>query len=256
MPVEIASPAYVLRTRPYGELDLIVTLLTEGHGKITGIAKAAKHSRRRFGGTLQPFVHVRAVFLQRPHADLVFLVRCELLDAFRTFSEDVGRFAAGSYVLDLTDRMTIGRESSHEVYRLLHDALALLDRGVPVEPLLRAFELHLLTASGYEPALDRCRRCGTDLTRGDAAFLVVERGGLTCRPCIPPGELVRPFSPSTVRALAALAARPLDEAPQVGPIPVEARTVAEHLVAMVSSGPVRSRAFLTHMRVDSPQTVR
>jgi hypothetical protein len=39
--VEIASPAYVLRTRPYGELDVIATLLTERHGKITGIAKAA-----------------------------------------------------------------------------------------------------------------------------------------------------------------------------------------------------------------------
>ena len=256
MPVEIQSPAYVLRTRQYGELDLIVSLLTEGHGKITGIAKAAKHSRRRFGGTLQPFVHVRAVFLQRPHSDLVFLVRCELLDAFRTFSEDVGRFAAGSYVLDLTDRMTIGRESSREVYRLLHHALGLLDRGVAIEPLLRAFELHLLTASGYEPALDHCRRCGADLTRGDTAFLVVERGGLTCRRCIPAGELVRPFSPATVRALAALASRPLDEAPEVGPIPAEARTVAEHLVATVSSGPVRSRAFLAHTRVDSPSPVR
>src|SRR5690242_1430026 len=79
VPVEIASPAYVLRTRPYGELDVIATLLTERHGKITGFAKAAKHSRRRFGGMLQPFVHVRAVFTQRPHSDMVFLVRCELL---------------------------------------------------------------------------------------------------------------------------------------------------------------------------------
>ena len=256
MPVEIASRAYVLRTRPYGELDVIATLLTERHGKVTGIAKAAKHSRRRFGGTLQPFVHVQAVFRQRPHADLVFLLRLELLAALRTFSEDVDRFAAGSYVLDLTDRMTIGRESGHEVHRLLHEALGLLDRGAPVEPVLRAFELHLLAASGYEPALDRCRGCGTDLGRADTAFLVVERGGLACRRCVPPGELVRPFSPATVRVLAALAARPLAEAVHVGPIPSEARTVAEHLLAAVTSGPVRSRAFLSHTRVDSPSAVR
>jgi DNA repair protein RecO (recombination protein O) len=256
VPVEIANPAYVLRTRQYGELDLIVTLLTESHGKITGIAKAAKHSRRRFGGTLEPFVHVRAVFRQRPHGDLVFLVRCEFLEALRTFSEDVGRFAAGCYVLDLTDRMTIGRESGHEIYRLLHDALGLLARGVPVEPVLRAFELHLLTASGYDPALDRCRGCGTDLARGDRAFLVVDRGGLTCRRCVPAGEVVRPFSAATVRVLAALAARPLHEAVHAGEIPSEARTVAEHLLAVVSSGPVRSRAFLARTRVDSPSAVR
>src|SRR5689334_21807043 len=138
VPVEIASPAYVLRTRPYGELDVIATLLTASHGKITGIAKAAKHSRRRFGGTLEPFVHVRAVFRQRPHADLVFLVRCELLEPLRSFSEDLDRFAAGSYVLDLTDRMVIGRESGHDLYRLVHEALVLLEHGMPADPLLRA----------------------------------------------------------------------------------------------------------------------
>jgi DNA repair protein RecO (recombination protein O) len=254
--VEIASRAYVLRTRQYGELDLIATLLTDRHGKITGIAKAAKHSRRRFGGTLQPFVHVRAVFRQRPHGDLVFLLRCELLEPLRTFSQDVDRFAAGSYVLDVTDRMTIGRESSHEVFGLLHEALGLLDRGAAIEPVLRAFELHLLAATGYEPALDRCRGCGTDLGRGDTAFLVVERGGLACRRCVPPGELVRPFASSTVRVLAALATRPLAEAASVGPIPTEARAVAEHVLATVTSGPLRSRAFLARMRVDSPSAVR
>ena len=256
MPIELSSPAYVLRTRPYGELDLIVTLLTESHGKITGIAKAAKHSRRRFGGTLQLFVHVRAVFSQRPHADLVFLARCELLHPLRSFSEDLDRYAAGSYVLDLVDRMTAGRDSGQDVYQLLHEALGLIDQGARVEPVLRAFELHLLAASGYEAALDRCRGCGASLAEHDTAFLVVERGGLACRRCIPTGEVVRPFASETVRVLMALATRPLAEAAHAGVIPSEARTVAEYLLATVTSGPVRSRAFLTRARVDSPSPVR
>jgi DNA repair protein RecO (recombination protein O) len=254
--IEIATRAYVLRTRPYQELDVIATLLTESHGKVTGIAKAAKHSRRRFGGTLEPFVHVRAVFQQRPHGDLVFLVRCELLEALRSFVADVDRFAAGSYVLDLTDRMTAGREPGGELHRLLHEALTLLDRGAAVEPLLRAFELHLLAASGYEPALDHCRGCGVDLGAGDTAFLVVERGGLACRRCVPPGEVVRPVAPSTARVLARLATAPLADAASAGSIPAEARTVAEHLIATVASGPIRSRAFLMRSRVDSTHVVR
>src|SRR5919108_354299 len=76
---ELSTPAFVLRTRPYGESDRIVTFITEHHGKVAGIAKGAKNSRRRFAGTLEPFVRVRAVFQHRPHADLVFLVRCELV---------------------------------------------------------------------------------------------------------------------------------------------------------------------------------
>ena len=41
MPDEIATPAFVLRARPYGESDRIVTFITEQHGKVTGIASLA-----------------------------------------------------------------------------------------------------------------------------------------------------------------------------------------------------------------------
>src|SRR6185369_2515779 len=122
---ELATPALVLRTRPYGESDRIVTLITEQHGKLTGIAKGAKNSRRRFGGTLEPFVLIRAVFRQRSSSDLVFLLRCELIGTLRAFTRDLDRFAAGSYVLELTDRMVVGRESGKEVYTLVHEALTL-----------------------------------------------------------------------------------------------------------------------------------
>src|SRR5262249_10936182 len=148
------------RNRPYGESDRIVTLMTEHHGKVTGIAKGAKNSRRRFAGTLEPFVRIVVVFQQRATSDLVFLLRCELLGVWRSFTRDLDQFAAGSYVLELTDRMVLGREPGREVYRLVHDTLALLDGGTPVDPVLRAFELHLLAATGYAPSLDRCRACG------------------------------------------------------------------------------------------------
>src|SRR5213076_1609929 len=123
-----------------GESDRIVTLITETQGKLTGIAKGAKNSRRRFAGTLEPFVHIRAVFRQRTSSDLVFLVRCEHLANLRSFTRDLDRFAAGSYVLELTDRMVHGRESGEEVYRLVEEALGLLDAGAACEPVLRAFE--------------------------------------------------------------------------------------------------------------------
>src|SRR5439155_1113679 len=87
---EFATPALVLRTRPYGESDRIVTLITEQHGKVSGIAKGAKNSRRRFAGTLEPFVHIQAVFRQRTTSDLAFLLRCELLGVWR----ELARLAA------------------------------------------------------------------------------------------------------------------------------------------------------------------
>ena len=46
MPLEESTPAIVLRARDYAESDRIVTLLTLNAGKISGIAKGAKASRK------------------------------------------------------------------------------------------------------------------------------------------------------------------------------------------------------------------
>jgi DNA repair protein RecO (recombination protein O) len=254
---EQVTPALVLRTRPYGESDRIVTLITEQHGKVSGIAKGAKNSRRRFAGTLEPFVHIRAVFRQRPATDLVFLVRCELLGTFRCFTRDLDLFAAGSYVLELTDRMVLGRESGRDIYRLVHEALTLLDAGAPCDPLLRAFELHMLAMSGYAPALDRCRGCGRTVDT-TVLYLAAERGGLVCRLCAAAGEPLRAVAERTARALVGFAARPLGDLPTDVERDTlrDAAAVTEQLLAGVTAGPLRTRGFLTRARVDSPVGVR
>ena len=52
--VEERTPALVLRGRTHGESDKIVTFLTRDWGKVTGIAKGAKRSQRRFVNVLEP----------------------------------------------------------------------------------------------------------------------------------------------------------------------------------------------------------
>jgi DNA repair protein RecO (recombination protein O) len=60
--LEERTPAIVLRGRPHGESDKIVTFLTKDWGKVTGIAKGAKRSQRRFVNVLEPFTHVQLRF--------------------------------------------------------------------------------------------------------------------------------------------------------------------------------------------------
>ena len=245
---EFSTPALVLRTRPYGESDRIATFITEQHGKITGIAKGAKNSRRRFAGTLEPFVRVRVVFRQRTASDLAFLLRCELLGVWRSYTRDLDRYAAGSYVLELVDRMVLGRESGREIYTLVHEVLTLLDAAAPVDPVLRAFELHLLAATGYAPALDRCRACGK-LADADALWIALDRGELVCRACVHAGERLRPLGAAAARELARLAARPLAEAVDADRLLLrEAAAVAESLIGAVAAGPVHTRAFIARTR--------
>ena len=62
------SEAIVLRTYPLREADLLVTLFTRDEGRIKGVARSAKKSKRRFGGALEPLTWVRTRQPQRDSA--------------------------------------------------------------------------------------------------------------------------------------------------------------------------------------------
>ncbi|MFZ0704940.1 MAG: DNA repair protein RecO, partial [Candidatus Korobacteraceae bacterium] len=64
------SDAIVLRTYPLHESDLLVTLFTRIEGKVKGVARAAKKSKRRFGGALEPMTLVRAYYDDREGKEL------------------------------------------------------------------------------------------------------------------------------------------------------------------------------------------
>ena len=70
-----------LRTYPLREADLLVTLFTRAEGKIHGVARAAKKSRRRFGGALEPLTHVLARYEDRERRELSRLDSCEVLES-------------------------------------------------------------------------------------------------------------------------------------------------------------------------------
>ncbi|MGH9063603.1 MAG: DNA repair protein RecO, partial [Acidimicrobiales bacterium] len=50
--------AVVLRTYKLGEADRIVVLVTAGRGKVRAVAKGVRKTKSRFGGRLEPPMHV------------------------------------------------------------------------------------------------------------------------------------------------------------------------------------------------------
>src|SRR5438309_9508697 len=75
------SEAIVLRTYPLREADLLVTLFTRLEGKVRGVARSAKKSKRRFGGALEPLTYVRASYEDRERQELARLDFCEVLES-------------------------------------------------------------------------------------------------------------------------------------------------------------------------------
>ncbi len=187
MPAEEATAAIVLRARDYSESDRIVTLLTREYGKLGGIAKGAKKSRARFERKLEPFSHVMLYFRRRPHGQLVFITKAEAaeLPQYR-LDDELGRFALGSYMLELAEALTSEEAEAAGAYEILTDALDALCRGSASAAIRQAFELKMLAWAGYGLEFGRCRACGIPIqAEREAVLFVPARGGVVCRRCHP-----------------------------------------------------------------------
>jgi DNA repair protein RecO (recombination protein O) len=172
------SEAIVLRTYPLREADLLVTLFTRAEGKVRGVARSAKNSRRRFGGALEPLTYVRAHYEDRERQELSRLDSCEVLESPLATEVSYLRAVALAHVAELLDELLPDREANDAVFRLALSVLAGL-RGTEVWMPVTYFELWLTRLMGYLPDLSECIACGRRLN-GNRAFFHVLADGLMC----------------------------------------------------------------------------
>jgi len=247
--LEERTVAIVLRVRAYGESDKIVTFLTRDWGKVTGIAKGAKRSRRRFVNVLEPFTSVQLRFRPSRTNDLALILGCDLVRSFRAPSRDLQRYAFASYLVELIDVMVTGRESGEETFALLLHGLTVLEEchELPLS-FLPGFELLLLTYVGYAPNVEGCQQCGLLIDRrtGSVAFSPSLRGVL-CPRCHGKGGAALFLSEETVRLLS----NPKERNPEMfllmemsSRVCREMRTVVTGLLSHHLARPLKSRAFL------------
>jgi DNA repair protein RecO (recombination protein O) len=235
-----------LRARDYAEADRVVTLLTRDFGKLSGIAKGAKASRRRFERKLEPFTHAMLYFRRRPHGQLVFITRAERLDGAPQEFGDLGQIALGSYMLELTDALTTEEAEAVAAYEVLASGLEVLGRQTPTMSLRQAFELKIVSAAGFGLEFSRCRLCDKLAEPEDGVvYFIPSRGGIVCARCR--GQAVESavrMAASNAAALARLGVAPLAESaplPHGGGDSVSAIT---HFLATILDRKLRSLDFL------------
>lgn len=174
----VESEAIVVRTYPLREADLLVTLFTRAEGKLRGVAKAAKKSRRRFGGALEPMTHVRAFYDVRDGQELARLDACEILESPLATEVSFARAAALAHVAELLDELMPDRESNDAIFRLTLSVLHGL-RAPEIWTPVTYFELWMTRLVGFLPELGECVVCGCNLN-GSRAYFHALADGLMC----------------------------------------------------------------------------
>jgi DNA repair protein RecO (recombination protein O) len=172
------SEAIVLRTYPLREADLLVTLFTRAEGKVRGVARAAKKSRRRFGCALEPLTYVRAHYEDHERRELARLDSCEVLESPLATEVTYARAVGLAHVAELLDELLPDREANDAVFRLALAVLAGL-RGSDLWLPITYIELWMTRLMGYLPELSECMACGRTLN-GSRAFFHALSDGLVC----------------------------------------------------------------------------
>lgn len=172
------SEAIVLRTYPLRESDLLVTLFTRMEGKVKGVAQAAKKSKRRFGGALEPLTYVRVFYDDRERQELARLDSCEVIESPMTGKVTYARATALAHVGELLDQLMPDREASDAVFRLTLAVLAEM-RGATLWMPVTYFELWMTRLMGFLPEFTECAVCGRALN-GTRAYWHALADGVVC----------------------------------------------------------------------------
>ncbi len=119
----------------------------------------------------------------------------QVLKSYYSLGEDLDKYMAASYVLELTEKTLPEELPQPRIFALLLDFMEALEKRTKKHgTLVLAYLIKLLDALGTMPALERCACCGKELDTGSGreaddnavkskVFFSVEEGGIVCADC-------------------------------------------------------------------------
>ncbi|HEX8099878.1 MAG TPA: DNA repair protein RecO [Actinomycetota bacterium] len=169
----------VLRSVKLGEADKILTILTQGSGKVRAVAKGIRRTMSKFGGRLEPLTHASLMLYRGRNLDTV--TQCEIVHPFRRVRSEFERIAAAETMAEAVDKVAEEHERNVRLFLLLLSGLRSLELG-PRDPaaVAESFLLKLLSLSGFHPSLSACAACGTP---GPHPWFAASQGGVVCGNC-------------------------------------------------------------------------
>ncbi len=145
------EPAYVLHSHPWKESSLVIEAFTRGHGRIGLVARGARRVHSTLRSRLLAFQPLALSWFGK--GGLKTLHAAEWLGGRLDLS---GRaLICGFYLNELILKLLAPEDPHEALFTRYEEALlALSGKGDP-QPVLRRFELALLSELGYTQTLDR-----------------------------------------------------------------------------------------------------
>lgn len=147
----------ILKSRPYREADLLLTLFGIKSGKIGAVAKGARRPKSRLAGIYPLSYAVCQIYHGRSNLDTLTAV--DLVDGFPSLQKDLDKLSWAMFLADFVDEMFQERDANPAVVPWLIAAWERLSVAPGSLSIALTASWHLLKLAGYTPKWDACEIC-------------------------------------------------------------------------------------------------
>lgn len=235
----------VLKSKPYGESNKIVTLMTREAGKVACMARGAKKPTSRLAGVTQQFMH--ASFLVQRTSGMGTLQQGEHFNSMRHIQTDIKATAYASYIVELVDRLVEEGRPEPVAFEVLLQALYAIDEEYDPEAIALFVDWKMLPYAGVQPILHACAGCGA--VDGEFAFSF-SQGGFLCHRCFHLDPYIIRLTPVQLKLIRMFYTVPID---QIGKLELKQSTkrFIKNIVTTVyeehTGIRLKSRAFIEQL---------
>lgn len=182
----VDTSAIVLKTIAFSESSLIVTLLSDKHGKIAVMARGARRNKNRFGGMLQPGAVLDVTYYYKTTREVQNLSDIALKKSTWRIHQEIEKMAIGLTTLELCDQLCHEHEPMPEIFGFLSGFLPWLhETGTNPKNLFPYIQFRLTQLTGigisWDPDITKSVNDNQD-NNGPPCYLNVESGQIARAP--------------------------------------------------------------------------
>lgn len=188
----------VLRRTEYNDHDVLLTILTRQHGKLTAKARGLK--RKNSPLTAQCQLLAFSEFTLFEYRGMYTINEASTIELFHDLRRDLGKLSLGTYFAQAAEVISQEDLPNPELQSLVLNCLYALSKLNESEMKVKAaFELRVACIAGFQPELTGCAGCGNQWPdRFD-----IKAGMAECAACrSPESDGIRmPISPAVLQAM-------------------------------------------------------
>lgn len=205
-----AAEGIILRSRPLGDRDRMLTVFTKNHGKITVLAKGVRSLKSRRSPYLD-LLHHNVFFLTNHRLPLVRDLKP--VNGYSGLRQSLPHISQLILVGDLVDQFLPAGEEHPRLFYSLVELLQNLEKTSYRDfysHYVLWFELQMLSELGFLPELNQCVVCRKEVTPESLGFSP-SLGGVVCATCASSSlETMFRLSPTALKVMRFLLQEPMD----------------------------------------------